>query len=277
MASFPVINIPKWISENKDQFLPPVCNKLMYNEQLAIMYIGGPNIREDYHIEEGEEFFYMVSGDMVLKIVEKGVRRDILIKEGEVFLLPARIPHSPQRQPNTVGLVIERRRDEDELDVLRYYVGKTTQPLYEKAFLCVDLGTQLRPIIEGYFASKEKQTGVPSKESTLERLPFELDLLTSVKAPFCLADKLKQIESTVPLFDGDSQFGIVVFTAGSSQEYASNGDHWIWQISGSSTVTLGEKEEVLKDSDTLLVPQGSNYKWVRAKDCKVIRVLQYRS
>ena len=52
--------------------------------QLKVMFIGGPNVRKDYHMEEGEEIFYQVKGDMVLKIVEKGVHKDVSIKEGEV-------------------------------------------------------------------------------------------------------------------------------------------------------------------------------------------------
>lgn len=37
----------------------------------------------------------------------------------QIFLLPAGVPHSPQRFADTVGLVIERRRLETELDGLR--------------------------------------------------------------------------------------------------------------------------------------------------------------
>ena len=55
-------------------------------------------------MEEGEEFFFMRKGDMTLKIVEQGKPKDVHIKEGQVFLLPARIPHSPQRQANTVSI-----------------------------------------------------------------------------------------------------------------------------------------------------------------------------
>ena len=67
------INIPEWITRNEPSFVPPVCNKLMHGDgQLKIMFIGGPNVRKDYHIEEGEELFYQIRGDMVLKIIEKG-------------------------------------------------------------------------------------------------------------------------------------------------------------------------------------------------------------
>jgi 3-hydroxyanthranilate 3,4-dioxygenase len=91
-----VVNTDVWIEENKDEFRPPVCNKLMHNSQLMIMFVGGPNQREDYHIEEGEELFYQIKGDMCVKIIENGLHKDVVVKEGEMFLLPARIPHSPQ-------------------------------------------------------------------------------------------------------------------------------------------------------------------------------------
>ncbi|KTF81804.1 hypothetical protein cypCar_00031633 [Cyprinus carpio] len=144
------VNIDKWIAENESSFLPPVCNKLMFFYQLNIMYVGGPNVRKDYHIEEGEELFYQVWGDMVLKVIENGRHKDIHIREGEMFLLPARIPHSPQRYANTVGLVVERRRLRSETDGLRYFVDNSTDVLFERWFYCENLGTQLVPIIKEY-------------------------------------------------------------------------------------------------------------------------------
>ncbi|KAI6071776.1 3-hydroxyanthranilate 3,4-dioxygenase [Aix galericulata] len=119
-----------------------------HRHQLNVMFVGGPNERKDYHIEEGEELFYQVKGDMCLKIIENGKQKDIFIREGEMFLLPARIPHSPQRYRDTVGLVIERERLKTEIDGLRYYVGESTNVLFEKWFHCEDLGTQLTPIIQ---------------------------------------------------------------------------------------------------------------------------------
>ena len=107
-----IINVLKWIEENKSAFLPPVCNKLMHfgqvrkcykiyfnnkNLQLIVMFVGGGNERDDFHINEGEELFYQLKGEMLLVIEEQGKQRDIPIKEGEIFLLPGKIPHSPRR------------------------------------------------------------------------------------------------------------------------------------------------------------------------------------
>ncbi|KAG0716658.1 3-hydroxyanthranilate 3,4-dioxygenase [Chionoecetes opilio] len=113
-------SIPAWVEENKQFFMPPVCNKMMHGEkQLKVFFVGGPNQRKDFHLEEGEEFFYMVKGDMNLITLTNGAFKDVTIKEGEVFQLPGKIPHSPQRFADTVGLVIERERMKSELDCLR--------------------------------------------------------------------------------------------------------------------------------------------------------------
>lgn len=133
---FKIINVNKWIDENRNDFNPPVCNKLMHNEQLVVMFVGGPNQREDYHIEEGEEIFYQIKGEMCVKIIENGQKKDVVVKEGEFFILPAKIPHSPQRYANTIGLVLERKRDKSEIDGVRWYVPNETNVLYEKWFYC---------------------------------------------------------------------------------------------------------------------------------------------
>jgi len=107
----PPINFKSWIEENRHLLKPPVGNKVVYEDtELIIMVVGGPNTRKDYHIDEGEEFFYQLEGGMVLRIMENGKPKDLAINEGEIFLLPPKVPHSPQRFENTVGLVVERKR-----------------------------------------------------------------------------------------------------------------------------------------------------------------------
>ncbi len=158
-TSTTTLNLMKWINENRDVLRPPVGNKMIYNEgDFKVMVVGGPNMRKDYHLNEGEEFFFQLEGDITLKIVNDGKFEDVPIKEGEIFLLPGNVPHSPQRPEGTVGLVIERDRKPDEQDGLRWYCDNCREVVYEEFFHCTDLGKQLKPVIERYYASDELRT-----------------------------------------------------------------------------------------------------------------------
>ena len=155
----PPINFKNWIEENRHLLKPPVGNKVVYEDtEFIIMVVGGPNTRKDYHIEEGEEFFYQLEGGMILRIIENGKPKDINIDEGEIFLLPPKIPHSPQRFENTIGLVIERKRREDELDAFQWYCDKCHVLLYEKYLPLTNIVTQLPPIFEGFWNNDDART-----------------------------------------------------------------------------------------------------------------------
>ena len=155
----PPINFKKWINDNRDLLKPPVCNKVVYEDtEFIIMVVGGPNTRKDYHIDEGEEFFYQIEGKMILRIMENGKPRDIQINEGEIFLLPPRVPHSPQRFENTVGLVIERKRRKNELDGFQWYCEQCNALLYEKFFTLTDIVKQLPPIFNSFWMDKNART-----------------------------------------------------------------------------------------------------------------------
>ncbi|XP_033735217.1 3-hydroxyanthranilate 3,4-dioxygenase-like [Pecten maximus] len=258
----------KWIEENKQFFLPPVCNKMMHNEgQMKMFYVGGPNQRKDYHIEEGEELFYMIKGDMVLKVVERNKHRDIPIKEGEIFLLPCRVAHSPQRKPDTIGMVIERDRAQTEKDGLRYYIEEDGKPtlksLYEEWFHCEDLGSQLGPIIKRFFASEQHKTGQPVGE--IAQPPFELDSNIQLQDPFSLKEWINKNRTelnssgVVKMFGNGSQFKVSVYGKGEHTDQCPNAEIFIWQLEGSSTVTVKDKEFNLAEDDSLLVPLGQSY------------------
>src|SRR6476646_6988475 len=97
------LNLHAWIEEHRHLLKPPVGNKCIYDGDFIVMIVGGPNARTDYHWDEGPEWFYQLEGEMVLKVQEDGRPRDIPIHAGEVFYMPPRIPHSPQRGPTSVG------------------------------------------------------------------------------------------------------------------------------------------------------------------------------
>ena len=122
------------------------------------MVVGGPNARKDYHYDEGAEFFYQIEGDIVVKIIEDGKPKDIHIKEGEMFYLPPRVPHSPQRPANTIGLVIERKRDDKELDGFQWYCENCGNLLHEKKFVLENIVTQLPPILQEFYDSEDLRT-----------------------------------------------------------------------------------------------------------------------
>lgn len=144
---FPPINLNRWISEHREALRPPVCNKMVFEDQgFIIMVVGGPNVRRDFHVNHGPEFFYQLQGDMVLRVVIDGRIEDIRIGEGEMFQLPGDVPHSPQRFADTIGLVIERHRLETEQDTLSWYCEKCVKPVYEEKFALRNVVTDLPPI-----------------------------------------------------------------------------------------------------------------------------------
>ena len=159
MSGLMPINLKTFISDHRELLKPPVGNKMVWqNAEFMVMVVGGPNQRKDFHIEDGEEFFYQVEGDIVLRIIENGKTREIPIREGEMFLLPAGIPHSPQRPANTVGLVIERQRVEGEKDHLRWFCENCGEVLHDNSFQLEDLGKQLKPIIENFYQNETLRT-----------------------------------------------------------------------------------------------------------------------
>ncbi|HCS20446.1 MAG TPA: 3-hydroxyanthranilate 3,4-dioxygenase [Bacteroidetes bacterium] len=159
MAVAAPFNIKKWIDEHRHLLKPPVGNVQVWEDsEFIVMVVGGPNSRKDYHYNEGEEFFFQLEGDVVVKIIDEGKPRDMHIREGDVFLLPPRVPHSPQRGPNTVGLVIERKRETRELDGFQWYCENCGEKLYEEFEYVTDIVKQLPPIFERFYDNAEHCT-----------------------------------------------------------------------------------------------------------------------
>ncbi|KAG8526938.1 3-hydroxyanthranilic acid dioxygenase [Bacidia gigantensis] len=156
MLSSP-LNLPKWLKENSHLLKPPINNYCVYNKDVTVMIVGGPNARSDYHINETAEWFYQYKGSMLLKVVDEGDFKDIPIREGEMFLLPPNTPHNPVRFADTVGIVLEQPRPVESKDRLRWYCQNCGSIVYEESFHCTDLGTQIKEAVNGFKASEEKR------------------------------------------------------------------------------------------------------------------------
>ncbi len=160
MAVLAPLNLHKWIEDNRHLLKPPVGNATIYHhaKDFIVMIVGGPNNRKDFHFNESEELFYQLEGDIVVRIHDEGVIKDIEIKEGEMFLLPGKVPHSPQRGPNTVGLVVEKVRASTEQDAFVWFCENCHEKLYEEFLNMTDIVTQLPPIMAGFYSDEHKRT-----------------------------------------------------------------------------------------------------------------------
>ncbi len=159
MESLHSINFQQWIERHRQLLKPPVGNKRVFEDgDFIIMVVGGPNSRSDYHLDPGQELFYQIEGDMLLKTRQNGRLLDVPIRQGEMLLLPAHVPHSPQRPADTVGLVIERRRRSGERDGFQWYCERCEALLHEELIELTDIEKQLPPVFERFYASAVART-----------------------------------------------------------------------------------------------------------------------
>lgn len=154
-------NLQKWIDDNRDLLKPPVGNKNLYKEagDYIVMIVGGPNARKDYHYNETEELFYQLEGDILVKTQQDGKCVEVPIKAGEMFLLPAKVPHSPIRSEGSVGLVIEViRKDKKMEDGLLWFCDNCNHKLHETYFELEDIEKDFLPRFKEFYSSKKLRT-----------------------------------------------------------------------------------------------------------------------
>lgn len=160
MAITRPFNLQAWIDENRDLLKPPVGNKNLYTEagDYIVMIVGGPNARKDYHYNETEELFYQLEGDIEVTIQEDGKAVKIPIRQGEMYLHPAKVPHSPARPVNSVGLVIERKREPDHQDGLMWFCDNCNEKLHDTYFHLTNIEKDFLPRFREFYNSEEKRT-----------------------------------------------------------------------------------------------------------------------
>jgi 3-hydroxyanthranilate 3,4-dioxygenase len=151
-------NLQGWIDQNRDKLKPPVGNAQVWEDgEFMVTIVGGPNQRRDYHDDPTEEFFYQLEGDIVLRLIEEPGQPpiEVPVKQGEVFLLPKHVRHSPQRGPNTIGMVVEMPRPDGELDAFEWYCPACHSLLYRAEMRLKSIVKDLPPVFEKFYSSEE--------------------------------------------------------------------------------------------------------------------------
>lgn len=153
-------NFARWIDEHRHQLKPPVANKLLFEDcGLIVQVVGGPNQRVDFHDDPAEEFFYQLHGDMVLKLAEAGRIYDVPIREGEVFLLPPHLRHSPQRPvPGSVGLVVEGARGPGVKEGFEWFCFECGALVHRVEVAVSDIVKDLPPLFAAFYADERART-----------------------------------------------------------------------------------------------------------------------
>ena len=153
-------NLQKWIDDNRDLLKPPVGNKNLYPEgtDYIVMIVGGPNARKDYHYNETEELFYQLEGEIIVRIQEDGKAVDIPLKAGDMYLHPAKVPHSPIRSEGSIGLVIERVRKPEHTDGLIWFCDKCNNKLHDTYFPLTNIEKDFFPRFRKFYGSEELRT-----------------------------------------------------------------------------------------------------------------------
>jgi len=161
MAIAKPFNLNNWIEEHRDLLKPPISNKNLYVDSgdYIVMIVGGPNARKDYHYNETEELFYQLEGDITVRIQEDGKAVDMNLSAGDMYLHPAKVPHSPIRSEGSVGLVIERKRDVDEMtDGLLWFCDKCNTKLHETYFPLTNIEKDFFSRFKEFYGSEELRT-----------------------------------------------------------------------------------------------------------------------
>jgi 3-hydroxyanthranilate 3,4-dioxygenase len=150
-------NLWQWIDENREAFEPPVSNKVVWEDsQYTAMVVRGPNARRDFHIDPSDEIFYQLKGDIVVEYLDAdGSRQNALVGEGEIFLLPSMVPHSPHRPADTWGLVVEIKRRPDQIESLLWLCDRCNTRVHEVAMHVANIETDLKAAIQAFDADEK--------------------------------------------------------------------------------------------------------------------------
>jgi len=161
IQTFTPYDVKRWVEENKHLYNPPYkTNRVIVDQkEFIVMIVHGPNTRLDFHIEPADEFFYQIHGDIELHLKPPDGRREVInLREGEMFLCPGDLAHSPRRPENTWGLVIERKRRTDENEMFVWFCEKCDEQVLSRTVVQGDIARQVSEVYEAFNADPSVRT-----------------------------------------------------------------------------------------------------------------------
>ena len=157
------INFSTWLGDNAEKFRPPVGHQQVWGESdLIVTVVGGPNQRTDFHDDPFEEYFHQFQGNASLIVLDRGKFERIHLKQGDVFLLPAHVRHSPQRpEPDSRCTVIERSRPTGALDAFEWYCAHCNTLVHRAEVQLQSIVSDLPKVYAGFYDSSDEQRRCP--------------------------------------------------------------------------------------------------------------------
>jgi 3-hydroxyanthranilate 3,4-dioxygenase len=161
VTPFSATDLKRWIEENKHLFQPPLkTNRVIaHDKEFIVMILHGPNTRLDFHIEPGEELFYQIHGDIEVHVKPGNERRQVVkVREGEIFLCPGGLAHSPRRGEGTWGLVVERKRAQNEDEAFAWFCERCDAQVLSQTIRQGDVAAQVSKTYEAFNADPAMRT-----------------------------------------------------------------------------------------------------------------------
>lgn len=155
----PPISFPAWLAANAERLKPPVANQQLWDHaDLMVTVVGGPNRRTDFHDDPLEEYFHQIKGNAWLELIDRGKRERVDLREGDMFLLPPHLRHSPQRpEAGSACIVIERRRPPGLRDGFEWYCLQCNALLHRVEVQLQSLVRDLPPLFDAFHADEGKR------------------------------------------------------------------------------------------------------------------------
>ncbi|PZG01834.1 3-hydroxyanthranilate 3,4-dioxygenase [Micromonospora deserti] len=146
------------------------------DSQFEVVLVRGPNQRNDFHVDPYDELFIQLEGTIRVDTREPGagLRRQ-LVHAGELYVVPAGVPHSPLRPADTWGLVVEIRRKPGDVELVEWYCDQCDAVIERVSLESSEMIEALGPLLNEFQSSEARRTCKECGSVLPQPGPFVLD------------------------------------------------------------------------------------------------------